>query len=213
MGRRGAFTLLRPGQRPKPVRTGRLSLGSRAALSPMRHSGGQDHQPLPRLTISRTMSFHDFATAPPVASATVRTCCRPRLVDSIVANGLSSLVCHTSCRDGNRATRVLSKSGSDNSGKVALSGTESPRYHAGKQGGWFRVWASLLKKAAGVSTQARIAVSGPRFIQDFSAMKGIYRPWKLSKTGSGEFFNRQGRYGNRFHNSPGSPWRRSASRG
>ena len=39
------------------------------------------------------------------------------------------------------------ENGADNSGIVALSGTDFRRCQAEKQRGWFRVWACLLKKA------------------------------------------------------------------
>ncbi len=52
------------------------------------------------------------------------------------------VVFHTSNRDG-KSTILCSrkKSGSDNPGSLALSGTRIRRSHAEKREAWFRVWA------------------------------------------------------------------------
>src|SRR5215217_7680456 len=48
---------------------------------------------------------------------------------------------------GEGQRRGLEQNGSNNLGKITLSGTGNSRSQAEKQRGWFRVWACLLKKS------------------------------------------------------------------
>jgi hypothetical protein len=50
-----------------------------------------------------------------------------------------------------RHCRVPGKTGSNNQGFLALSGTESSRCQAEKQRSWFQVWASPLKKGSRIA--------------------------------------------------------------
>src|SRR4051812_41796844 len=67
---------------------------------------------------------------------------------------ISDLSFKRAIRTREAQSSIVGKTGSDNQGFLALSGTEFSRGQAEKQRCWFRVWASLLKKS-------RLPVLGP----------------------------------------------------
>src|SRR5215217_6263500 len=56
---------------------------------------------------------------------------------------------HSEGTTSDRQFRVIGKSGPDNPGKSALSGTSVLGCHTKNRDAWFRVWACLLKKPSG----------------------------------------------------------------
>src|SRR5215203_3021692 len=116
-----------------------------------------------------------------------------------------SLVWQTNDWVRGRHCRVHGKTGSDNQGFLALSGTGFSRSQAENQRSGFRVWASLLKNSPVESSETHWDLDTGHFTAKSWSYLGTKTATRACPGPPPALFNRLGRYGNREATWYGGP--------